>query len=103
MQPTYAELSDALLSANRDREQLVDKINAQARTIAALKSDLNDVAPEDCEIDFDEGSVRVPQSVQLSAIMQLINQNYTEYDGILEREYLAWAKRENAANREPCV
>jgi hypothetical protein len=42
MQPTYAELSEALLSANRDREQLVDKISAQARTIAEIKAELAD-------------------------------------------------------------
>lgn len=89
------EASQKLASQERELALAADVIRAQALRIKALKSILEDIAPSDLESEEEATyGLRIPQSVVIDAIKELMRVQHIEFAGILETKFAEWVKRE---------
>lgn len=92
------EASEKLAAQERELAFKADVIRAQALRIESLKSILEDIAPSDLESDEpDLYGMRIPQSVVIKTVMDVINSDRQFWSEMLEENFAAWVKRERDA------
>lgn len=94
----FQEASQKLASQEQDLAFKTDVIRAQALRIEALKTILEDIAPSDMESEEEATyGMRIPQTVVIDAIKELMRIQHVEFAGILETKFAEWVKRERDA------
>lgn len=92
------EASEKLAAQERELAFKADVIRAQALRIESLKSTLEDIAPSDLESDEPAlYGMRIPQSVVIKTVMDVINSDRQFWSEMLEENFAAWVKNERDA------